>query len=145
MFHRRQHQVEPLFGLGIGWQHSHWLRFDVTGEYRGDATFLRRTDIIDFSAPARTSTRPTSKSWLGLANAYIDMGNWCGFTPYVGAGIGFATISVNGLRRRRLDDPANGARSTAARTTPHTNFAWALYAGTSYDVTPQVTLDLTYR
>ena len=22
---------------------------------------------------------------LGLANAYIDMGNWCGFTPYIGA------------------------------------------------------------
>lgn len=27
----------------------------------------------------------------------------------------------------------------------NTNFAWALYAGTSYDVTPQIALDLTYR
>ncbi len=37
-------------------------------------------------------------SWLGLANAYWDIVTWCGFTPYVGAGIGFATISVNGLK-----------------------------------------------
>ena len=27
----------------------------------------------------------------------------------------------------------------------NTNFAWALYAGTSYDVTPQIALDLAYR
>src|SRR5262245_60357629 len=29
----------PIFGLGLGYQFNHWLRFDVTGEYRGGASF----------------------------------------------------------------------------------------------------------
>ena len=133
----------PLFGLGIGWQHSHWLRFDVTGEYRGDTTFFAQDKYpggVGFTAGTNEYTADI-QSWLGLANAYIDMGNWCGFTPYLGAGIGFATISVNGLKdvNTRQDSVFFGDDHT------NTNFAWALYAGTSYDVTPQIALDLAYR
>src|SRR3989337_2807496 len=29
----------PLFGLGVGYQFNHWLRTDVTGEWRGKANF----------------------------------------------------------------------------------------------------------
>ena len=29
----------PIFGLGIGYQFNHWLRFDLTGEYRGGSSF----------------------------------------------------------------------------------------------------------
>ncbi len=29
----------PLFGLGVGYTVNNWLRFDVTGEYRGAANF----------------------------------------------------------------------------------------------------------
>ncbi|HEV3023473.1 MAG TPA: outer membrane beta-barrel protein, partial [Pirellulales bacterium] len=125
--------------------HSHWLRFDGTIEYRGDAAFLG-SDVSTF--PGTNEYTADIKTWLGLVNAYIDMGNWCGFTPFVGAGIGFATISVSGLRDDGVvDDPVNGAVPSiaygASKTT--TNFAYAFYAGTSYDVTPQVTLDLSYR
>lgn len=136
----------PLFGLGIGWRHSHWLRFDVTGEYRGDAIFVANDSYRDASSSSTTGFATNEftadiQSWLGLANAYIDMGNWCGFTPYVGAGIGFATLSVNGLK-----DVGNVTQSVFyAADHTNTNFAWALYAGTAYDVTPQITLDLTYR
>jgi opacity protein-like surface antigen len=136
----------PLFGVGVGWKHSHWLRFDVTGEYRGDALFVGHDSYFSatgFPNPNGGTNEYTAdiQSWLGLANAYIDMGNWCGFTPYVGAGIGFATISVNGLKDVNVPQASTfyGADHT------NTNFAWALYAGTSYDVTPQITLDLTYR
>ena len=132
----------PLFGLGIGWRHSQWLRFDVTGEYRGDAAYLAHDAYRDigFGAGQNEYTADV-QSWLGLANAYIDMGNWCGFTPYVGAGIGFATVSVNGLTD--TNTATKGVYYAADHT--NTNFAWALYAGTSYDVNPQITLDLTYR
>ncbi len=85
-----------LYGLGIGWQHSHWLRFDLTGEYRGDALFVGQDRYQLFGGGTDEYTADI-QSWLGLANAYIDLGCWRGFTPYVGAGIGFATISVNGL------------------------------------------------
>ncbi len=133
----------PLFGMGIGWQHSHWLRFDITGEYRGDTTFFaqdRYPGGFNFNAGTNEYTADI-QTWLGLANAYVDMGNWCGFTPYLGAGIGFATISVNGLKD--VNVPNNSVFYGADHTT--TNFAWAVYAGTSYDVTPQITIDLSYR
>jgi opacity protein-like surface antigen len=66
---------------------------------------------------------------------------WCGFTPYVGAGIGFATISVNGLKDVNVP---NGSVFYAADNTT-TNFAWAIHAGVAYDVTPQFVVDLAYR
>jgi opacity protein-like surface antigen len=137
-------KTSPLFGLGIGWQHSHWLRFDLTGEYRGDALFVAHDRYSDVTRPNGFATNEYTadiKSWLGLANAYIDMGNWCGFTPYIGAGIGFATLSVNGLQD--VNVPTQGVAFGEDHT--NTNFAWALYAGTSYEVTPQIALDLSYR
>ncbi|MFA5902191.1 MAG: outer membrane beta-barrel protein [Hyphomicrobium sp.] len=138
----RDHEIKssPLFGIGVGWQARHWLRFDGTIEYRGDATFLG-SDISTF--PGANEYTADVKSWLGLANAYIDMGNWCGFTPYIGAGIGFATISVEGLRDDGLT--VSGASIAYGGDKTSTNFAYAFYAGTSFDVTPQVSLDLTYR
>jgi len=136
----------PLYGIGVGWQARHWLRFDGTIEYRGDATFLGQDHYALFGPGANEYTADI-QSWLGLANAYIDMGNWCGFTPYIGAGIGFATISVKGLR----DDGINGSTGPAFPSVAYggdkttTNFAWALHAGVSYDVTPQFAVDLAYR
>jgi opacity protein-like surface antigen len=71
------------------------------------------------------------------------MGNWCGVTPYIGAGIGFASISVDGLRDDGLNAGGASVAFGADKTT--TNFAYAFYAGASFDVTPQVALDLSYR
>ena len=144
--HHKDIKSSPLFGLGIGWQRNHWLRFDLTGEYRGDATFFGQDTFSTFGPGANEYTADV-KSWMGLANAYIDMGNWCGFTPFIGAGIGFATISVEGMRDDGLNsfvDPNSPSIGYGADKTT-TNFAYAFYAGASFDVSQQVTLDLTYR
>jgi opacity protein-like surface antigen len=133
----------PLFGLGIGYKHSHWLRLDLTGEYRGDALFVgadRYPGGFGF-IPGTNEYTADVKSWLGLANAYWDIVNWCGFTPYIGGGIGFATMSLEGLRD--VNVPTNGVAFGADNT--RTNFAWALYAGLSYDVSPSLVIDLSYR
>jgi opacity protein-like surface antigen len=146
IFRVQDHEIKSsiLYGLGVGWQARHWLRFDLTGEYRGDALFLG-SDLS--TAPGTNQYQADMKTWLGLVNAYIDMGNWCGFTPYVGAGIGFATISVDGLRDNGLSYGAFANTPSIAygvdKTT--TNFAYAFYAGASFDVTSQVALDLSYR
>ncbi len=93
--HHKDIKSTPLFGLGLGWQARHWLRFDLTGEYRGDALFVAHDQF-----PGANTNEYTAdiRSWMGLANAYIDMGNWCGFTPFIGAGIGFATLTVYGMK-----------------------------------------------
>ena len=143
--HHNDIKSSPLYGIGVGWQARHWLRFDLTGEYRGDALFVG-SDISSaasgFGQPGTNEYTADIKSWLGLANAYIDMGNWCGFTPYIGAGIGFASITRRGPEGRQR---TARQRSPSAPTTRSTNFAWALHAGVSYDVTPQTVIDLAYR
>src|SRR5262245_61245548 len=34
---QKEFDSSPLFGIGLGYQFNHWLRADVTGEYRGSA------------------------------------------------------------------------------------------------------------
>jgi opacity protein-like surface antigen len=132
-----------LYGLGIGYKRNRWLRFDLTGEYRGDTTFLAQDSYPAIGGGTAGTNEYTAdvSSWLGLANAYWDIATWCGFTPYVGAGIGFATISVNGLKD--VNVPNNSVFYAADGT--NTNFAWAIHAGVAYDVSPQLAIDLAYR
>jgi len=65
----------PLFGLGIGYQFNNWLRFDMTGEYRGkslfiaqdkypggNGTFSRASNDADGTFLPGTNTRPTSRA-----------------------------------------------------------------------------------
>ena len=49
------------------------------------------------------------------------MGNWCGFTPYIGAGIGFATLTVDGMKDVNVFNPQ--IASPSAPTHTNTNFA----------------------
>jgi opacity protein-like surface antigen len=140
----------PLFGLGFGYDTGHYFRFDFTGEYRGSGMFISNAKYAgpngEFSpgGPGGAGTDQYTadiESWVGLANAYIDLGTWHCVTPYVGGGIGFASIDVIGLMD--VNTPNNGV--AFARDHSETNFAWAFYAGLSYKVTPSLTLDLTYR
>jgi len=145
----------PLFGIGIGYQFNNWLRFDMTAEYRGkslfiaqdkfpggNGTFSRASNDIDGTFfPGTNEYTADIESWVGLWNAYADLGTyWC-FTPYVGAGIGVASISVLGLKD--VNVPNNAVAYGADNT--ETNFAWAVYGGVAYDVNESVTLDLSYR
>jgi len=145
----------PLFGIGLGYQFNSWLRFDITGEYRGDSTFLAQdrypggngtfsrasNDQDGTFFPGTNEYTADIQSWVGLANAYVDLPTVLCITPWVGAGIGLASISVNGLKD--VNVPNNSVSYGADHS--ETNFAWAVYGGLSYDVNPSVTLDLSYR
>ncbi len=59
----------PLFGLGFGYDTGHYFRFDLTGEYRGDAAFFFHDKYPGVDGPstsvralAPTNTRPTSRA-----------------------------------------------------------------------------------
>lgn len=145
----------PLFGIGIGYEWSSWLRFDVTGEYRGKSLFIAQdrfpggngtfsiaSNDADGTFPPGTNEYTADiESWVGLANAYIDLGTYLCITPYIGGGVGVASVSVLGLKD--VNVPASSVFYASDHT--ETNFAWAVYAGLAYDVNPSVTLDLAYR
>jgi opacity protein-like surface antigen len=98
--------------------------------------------------------------WDLLANAYIDIGTWQGFTPYVGAGAGVSWARIwqsvnwtlsNGLAcQANCGFPASGGaffytdwdRNQSSMTY---RFAWALMAGVAVAVADHVQLDVGYR
>jgi len=139
----------PLFKFGVGYQFTPWLRADVTGEYRGSASFHA---FEMYTAPgiiAGTDNYTASKSeWVGLVNAYADLGTWWCVTPFVGAGVGVSDVVISHFRDMGTVNRGAGTTPTAGAvgdSQSTKNFAWALYAGLAYKVTPGLTMELAYR
>ncbi|MCC6947724.1 MAG: porin family protein [Bradyrhizobiaceae bacterium] len=134
----------PFFGIGIGYRHNNWFRWDITGEYRGKAHFaaLDRYDTGSDGSWDGTNDYTAKKSeLLFLFNAYLDLGTWKSITPFVGAGIGASRNTISNFRD--INEVTAGV--AYANDTSKWEFAWALYAGFAYDVTPNFTIELAYR
>ena len=76
-----------MFGAGIGYKWE-WFRADFTLDYGAKTDFSGNSTVRanDFTAKIDSVT--------GLVNIYGDLGTWYGFTPYIGAGIGFAHLQA---------------------------------------------------
>ncbi|CAN5283847.1 outer membrane beta-barrel protein [soil metagenome] len=138
-------------GVGIGYQFNSYLRFDLTGEYRG-ASFNGRDQLsYNFGVPTNQTNiyRADVATFVGLVNAYIDLGTWNCLTPYLGVGIGVASHTVNGLSDNGINQAVGAQFANASYaygdSATKTDFAWALMAGVSYDVTSNLKLDIGYR
>jgi opacity protein-like surface antigen len=134
----------PFIGFGIGVNYSDRFRFDLTGEYRGRSDFdgLDSFSNCALGSGVCTNEYTGNKSeWVFLANAYWDIATFRGITPYVGAGIGTAAVSLNNFRDV---NQIAGAIHWAEDNTEW-NLAWALHAGLSYDIAPDLMLDIGYR
>ena len=73
-----------------------------------------------------------------MANAYLDLGNYSGFTPYVGAGIGGAVVHWSDLKNNEIcvaGDCTGSAGDSTHGGYGEWRFAYALHAGVSYDLT----------
>src|SRR5215207_10799486 len=83
------------FGGGFGYQFTNWLRADVTADYRAPAKFSNWSSGSYDRGGAQgirgfNVEKGEFEKTILLANAYLDLGNWYGITPYLGAGIGTA-------------------------------------------------------
>lgn len=127
-------------GLGVGYQINNHLRADLTGDYwfKGDFNG-QTTGWCDGIGVCSSSDKTKFSALLLMANAYVDIGTWHGFTPYVGAGIGGAHV--------KWDDLANtiGTTTTYHKGGKNWRFAYALMAGASYCLTDNLKLDAGYR
>lgn len=158
-------------GGGAGYNFSNGFRVDATIEKRFQdsvelsgtdswATHTCATGCWQPSVPATTtnfevtdSTKIDSTLWM--VNAYYDLFSNRGFTPYIGAGIGFAW---NELNRRHastysvcdtiLDPTCASATQTTESASGRANkftLAYAAMAGVSYDLSEMTAVDLGYR
>src|SRR5689334_4766162 len=136
-----------IFGLGAGYRFNNWFRADITGEWRGNSQF-HGTDQITYVGGVGTDTyRATKSEWVVLGNAYVDLGTWWCMTPFIGAGIGGARVSIAGFTDQGIANNGGGALPglALADDVSKWNFAWALHAGVAYKVTPNFTVELAYR
>lgn len=140
---------QAILGLGAGYQFNNWFRADVTGEYRTSSHYWG----LESYTPAGLFPSPNCpvvcydrysadiSSAVFLANGYVDLGTWWGVTPFVGAGVGYTYNMFNGLTDSGLETGGYG-------TAPDRGFgslAWALMAGVSYALTPNLRLEFGYR
>lgn len=136
---------QAFVGFGVGYQFNSWFRADVTGEYRTKTQVKTVESFIYPGDPARSSDVVEAKlsSIVGLVNGYFDLGNFHGFSPFIGAGVGFASHRISGLSDMGAGFAAGGIG--VAPEKDMTKFAWALHAGVGYEVTPNLKLELAYR
>src|SRR5271157_5942908 len=79
-----------MIDFGAGYQFNNWFRMDGTLEYRGGANLQSLYTITDCCAPGfgggpvqyADFYRGDVSSFIGLLNAYADIGTWYGVTPY---------------------------------------------------------------
>jgi opacity protein-like surface antigen len=141
----------PIFGVGLGYQYNSWLRFDLTGEWRGGASFKaldQYTDVANCPPPNNFCTNDYSaikKEWLFLANAYLDLGTWWCLTPFVGVGVGAARHNVAAIHDVGLIADGTTGFGLADKDNVNWSFAWAVHAGLGYSVSNNLKLEIAYR
>jgi opacity protein-like surface antigen len=137
------------YDVGVGYKFNNWFRADITGEYRSKVSF-NGTDFLVYPAgggPLSDVYNGGYRSWVGLVNAYVDLGTWWCLTPFIGAGVGAANIQTTGFQDSGAvirGGVVQGA-SYFANGASTTNFAWAAHAGVAYKVNNNFTVELAYR
>lgn len=142
-----------MFGVGVGYQINDYFRVDWTANYYGESDFTGSSALNvacsdgTVGAVCSYSDNGTFQASVLLANAYVDLGSWSGFTPYVGAGIGGAYVSWGTLTNREYY--VSGAVPGTTITDTHAGrsgwrFAYGLYLGASYELTESLKIDAGY-
>jgi opacity protein-like surface antigen len=146
----RSTKIDDSFmgGVGVGYQVNNHLRTDVTFDYMGKSDFRGSTrGSCGIAADCISTDISSLRVYALMANAYVDMGTYGRFTPYVGGGIGGAYVKWDKLKNTSCEfgDPTNCDPSQEHEGKGKWRFAYALMAGASIDVTCNVKADIGYR
>ncbi len=140
VFDQNSNSDTTFIGGGAGYEWNNWLRFDFTGEYRGK-TQVNARGIYDVGTGEGDAYQGYIKSWVFLANGFVDLGTWNCFTPFVGAGIGGAYNQLANF----VDMGIGTTGAGFGRNSAEWHMAYALYAGLAYNVSKSLKVDFTYR
>ena len=138
-----------IYGVGVGYQFNSWFRADLVGQYRGNSNFKgtdRFTGTANGFPYSGIDNYGASKSeWLVMANGYVDLGTWWCVTPFVGAGVGAARVTMSNFTDTGVNNiPFSTVSYASAPTASKWNRAWARHTGLAYKVNPNLTLELAY-
>jgi opacity protein-like surface antigen len=126
-----------FIGGAVGYEFNNWLRFDASAEYRAKS---RVYAFVTYPPGGLDEYQGYLKSWVFLANAFVDLGTWDCWTPFVGVGVGGAYNTLKDF----TDVNPNGGFGFG-RNPSEWHLAYALYAGVGYNVSKNFKIDFTYR
>ena len=157
-------------GVGMGYKVNHWFRTDFILDYRSPIHAVGSAATpCSVVAPSVITGLPTIvpqtclghsdtqiHRWDLLANGYLDLGTWDGFTPYIGAGAGVTWARTkqsvnftfgNGLPCQASCAIGGNFFANFDRSGSNVNyrFAWAVMAGVAIAMTDHAQLDIGYR
>ncbi|SOC37016.1 opacity protein-like surface antigen [Rhizobium subbaraonis] len=145
------------YGVGMGYQFNNFVRTDLTTDFFNSS--FDADSSIGRACPgenAGTGCDFTHESGFNaisvMANGYIDLGTYAGFTPYIGGGVGATNVQWDDLKTRATCVDGTGACGSTEQGDVVRNpgeeswrFTYALMAGASYDLTNRIKLDIGYR
>jgi opacity protein-like surface antigen len=151
------------YGIGFGYQYNEFIRGDLTVDTfsgRFDGTTVSATPCLDpIANPGYLGTTCRSEDIAeftaisAMANGYIDLGTYAGFTPYAGAGVGITHMAWGDLTNQTycVDGagtcPAPGGIVTTSLHDGEESwrFTYALMGGVAFDITRNLKVDLGYK
>ncbi|MFD2236111.1 outer membrane protein [Aureimonas populi] len=135
-------------GLGIGYQFTDFLRGDITARY-GKSDVSAFTDLNGacfFGATCDLRGTAEMETWDLMANAYVDLGTFAGFTPYIGGGLGAVNVSYQDASLAYCDTGLGGCvTDTVGSGEDSWRFAYSLMAGLAYNINRSLAVDIGYR
>lgn len=102
-----------------------------SGALRTELEFIHNADIKDRYTMDGWETTSKLRTQAYMLNFYYDFDTDSKFTPYVGAGVGYAKVKAN-LINNNINTSDN-------------NLAWQLGAGISYAMNDNLSIDAGYR
>lgn len=142
-------------GGGVGYKFNSWFRADATLDYNIKSNFKATSSSSGYVDGYSLESAKIDSAQLML-NGYIDLGEFYGITPYVGAGVGVAQNRMENFRGPSYLYPSSplfpvGAISpypystTLPANATSYNLAWALMAGAAINLSQNFMLDVGYR
>lgn len=144
---------EVVVGVGAGYRFNDVFRADGTFDFMQGSSDLSGVSLDTCSgAPSGTSCNLDASSSFSnyqlMANAYFDLATISGFTPYIGAGLGFSYIDWD-----TPDITGNCVGFCGANTTTSESYngasswrsTYSLMAGVSYELSDRLSADIGYR
>lgn len=131
-------------GVGCG-SGSRGLRGEVVLGYHGKRELDGEPSTAWYApggggAPEQDPLHTDVTSYTMMLNAYKDLGNYGGFTPYLGAGIGMAYNKTGDVYFT-----GNPALVNRIEGDNELSFAWSLMAGVGYQISDRTIIDFGYR
>jgi opacity protein-like surface antigen len=131
------------FGGSRGWRIEGVLGYHGKRDLIGEPGYFEVTNpgpVVDPYGGSADPMHSSIKTYTAMINAYRDLGNFGGFVPYVGAGVGIAYNMMDGVYftgNPNLTNTIHGKNDIS--------LAWALMAGVGYQLSERTIIDVGYR